>query len=441
MEQQTISVTKAGIQATLNARTSVLAAANPVFGRYDRTKTLRQNITISAPIMSRFDLFYVILDELDEERDEAIASHIINIHARRQSAIADVPYSMEKIQAYVKYARGINPVMTSDAKRAVAAAYKLLRSSDSLNHAGSSYRVTVRQLESLIRLSEALARLHLDSQVTRRYVSEAYRLVKGSMMRAESGEVELEPDEGALGAGGDDEEEDYGLGSGGGGGGDDGNDGGDDNNNDGGAGAGGSSNDGGEGAGATPSKGSVASRGAGRSPGAPPAASPSNAASAGAGSSSSASGAAVSGAGPRKKPTVKLNREAFNKMRNFFAISLRKQEVEDASQRQPAGSPVNAAAADATRVYDGSLSFSQLVALWISERGSYQAFESEGERDGEAKLARKVLRKLLADDTLQVVLPDEMTDPESIPEEDRFLKVNPDFPTPGVDQADTSGWR
>ena len=63
MEQQTISITKAGIQATLNARTSILAAANPVFGRYDRTKTLKANVAISAPIMSRFDLFFVILDE------------------------------------------------------------------------------------------------------------------------------------------------------------------------------------------------------------------------------------------------------------------------------------------------------------------------------------------------------------------------------------------
>ena len=69
MEQQTISIAKAGVHATLNARTSILAAANPLFGRYDKSKPLKQNINISAPIMSRFDLFFVICDESNEASD------------------------------------------------------------------------------------------------------------------------------------------------------------------------------------------------------------------------------------------------------------------------------------------------------------------------------------------------------------------------------------
>ena len=99
MEQQTISITKAGIQATLNARTSILAAANPVYGRYDKTKTLRQNLNISAPIMSRFDLFYVVLDELDEASDERIANHIVSVHQLGAAALAgSVVYPMATLQ-------------------------------------------------------------------------------------------------------------------------------------------------------------------------------------------------------------------------------------------------------------------------------------------------------------------------------------------------------
>lgn len=80
MEQQTISIAKAGIQATLNARASILAAANPEGGRYDRKKSLRANLNLTSAIMSRFDLFFVLLDELDERRDYAIAKHIVGIH-------------------------------------------------------------------------------------------------------------------------------------------------------------------------------------------------------------------------------------------------------------------------------------------------------------------------------------------------------------------------
>ena len=86
MEQQTISIAKAGIHATLNARTSILAAANPQFGRYDRSKSLRYNVDISPPIMSRFDLFFVIFDEKNDEEDTAIAQHIVNMHRMKDES-------------------------------------------------------------------------------------------------------------------------------------------------------------------------------------------------------------------------------------------------------------------------------------------------------------------------------------------------------------------
>ena len=77
MEQQTISIAKAGIHATLNARTSILAAANPTMGRYDKSKSLRYNVQISPPIMSRFDLFFVVTDKKDQNEDQAVANHIV----------------------------------------------------------------------------------------------------------------------------------------------------------------------------------------------------------------------------------------------------------------------------------------------------------------------------------------------------------------------------
>jgi DNA replication licensing factor MCM6 len=114
MEQQTISITKAGIQATLNARTAILAAANPLFGRYDRMKTLKANVNISAPIMSRFDLFFVVLDECNPVIDERIARHIISAHDKDggDHLMQKAPFSIPQLQRYIKFAKKINPVIT-----------------------------------------------------------------------------------------------------------------------------------------------------------------------------------------------------------------------------------------------------------------------------------------------------------------------------------------
>jgi DNA replication licensing factor MCM6 len=108
MEQQTISIAKAGIHATLNARTSLLAAANPVGGRYDRKRTLRANVAMSAPIMSRFDLFFVVLDEVGEERDKRLARHIVDVHRLRDEAVKP-EFTTEQLQRYIRFARTFNP--------------------------------------------------------------------------------------------------------------------------------------------------------------------------------------------------------------------------------------------------------------------------------------------------------------------------------------------
>ena len=109
MEQQTISITKAGIQATLNARTSVLAAANPLMGRYDPNKTLKNNLNISAPLMSRFDLFFVVTDNCDESTDTAIARHIVMSHQRRDQEVK-VPFKTEVIQRKQSLIVRVHPI-------------------------------------------------------------------------------------------------------------------------------------------------------------------------------------------------------------------------------------------------------------------------------------------------------------------------------------------
>lgn len=110
MEQQTISIAKAGIQATLNARTSILAAANPAGGRYDKSKPIKNNVLLPPAILSRFDMMHIMIDEPDDDTDMLIATHIVKVHQRRERAF-NVPYTMPQVQRYIKYARSIRPQM------------------------------------------------------------------------------------------------------------------------------------------------------------------------------------------------------------------------------------------------------------------------------------------------------------------------------------------
>lgn len=190
MEQQTISISKAGIQATLNARTSILAAANPIYGRYDRSRSLKQNLTMSAPIMSRFDLFFVVLDDCEEASDLNIARFIVGVHRGGATAMP-TEFSQPQLQRYIRAARMIKPVILPESRVLLVESYKKLRQADSTGGGRSAYRITVRQLESLIRLSEALARLHLDDTIRPEYVREAVRLLRKSIIHVETEDVDL----------------------------------------------------------------------------------------------------------------------------------------------------------------------------------------------------------------------------------------------------------
>ncbi|KRX82721.1 Zygotic DNA replication licensing factor mcm6-B, partial [Trichinella sp. T6] len=204
MEQQTISITKAGVKATLNARTSILAAANPVGGAYDRTKSLRQNVNLSAPILSRFDLFFVIVDECNELVDYSIGKQILSLHMKKFDEMKRV-YSVEDIQRYLMFTRLWNPRLSEAASECLVRNYKRLRIRDSATptSAWSSLRITVRQLESMIRLSEAVARMYCCDTINKyfdfsshlmvevKHVEEAVRLLNKSIVRVEQPDVDL----------------------------------------------------------------------------------------------------------------------------------------------------------------------------------------------------------------------------------------------------------
>lgn len=195
MEQQTISIAKAGIQATLNARTSILAAANPIGGRYNRKQTLRANVAMSAPIMSRFDLFFVVLDECNESVDWNVAQHIVNIHRFRDAAIAP-EFSTEALQRYIRYARTFRPKLTPEASDLLVEKYMQLRQDDVSGSIGrNSYRITVRQLESMVRLSEAIARANCRTEVTPAFVREAYSLLRQSIIHVEKDDIAIDEEE------------------------------------------------------------------------------------------------------------------------------------------------------------------------------------------------------------------------------------------------------
>ncbi|WWD09922.1 hypothetical protein V865_008052 [Kwoniella europaea PYCC6329] len=193
MEQQTISIAKAGIQATLNARTSILAAANPIGGRYNRKMSLRANVAMSAPIMSRFDLFFVVLDECNENVDLHIAQHIVNVHRFRDAAIAP-EFSTEALQRYIRYARTFSPKLTPAASAVLVEKYRSLRQ-DEGGPGKSNFRITVRQLESMIRLSEAIARANCQDEISPAIVREAYSLLRQSIIHVEQDDISFDDDD------------------------------------------------------------------------------------------------------------------------------------------------------------------------------------------------------------------------------------------------------
>ena len=177
MAQQTISIAKGGIVATLNARTSILAAANPALGRYDPYKSFTDNVDLPITILSRFDLIFVLRDEPQPERDEKLAEHILGLQSRA-TAITAPPIKPEILRKYIAYAKRIQPELTPAAAKLIKDFYLQMRS---IYQQTSTVAITARQLESLIRLAEARARAALREYVTEEDVLDVIDLMKRSL--------------------------------------------------------------------------------------------------------------------------------------------------------------------------------------------------------------------------------------------------------------------
>ncbi|KTW29792.1 hypothetical protein T552_00997 [Pneumocystis carinii B80] len=190
MEQQTISIAKAGITTILNSRTSVLAAANPVFGRYDDIKSPGDNIDFQTTILSRFDMIFIVKDEHNENRDKTIAEHVMNIHMNKtidDNSTREI--SIEKMKKYISYCKNkCAPRLTPEAAEKLSSHFvairKQVRQVEQNSNERSSIPITIRQLESIIRISEALAKIRLSTVATEEHVDEAIRLFMKSTMDA-----------------------------------------------------------------------------------------------------------------------------------------------------------------------------------------------------------------------------------------------------------------
>jgi DNA replication licensing factor MCM5 len=193
MEQQTISIAKAGITTILNSRTSVLAAANPIFGRYDDLKSPGENIDFQTTILSRFDMIFIIKDEHDESRDQTIAKHVITTHMTGTAALSEAEgeIPIDKMKRYISYCRAkCAPRLSPEAAEKLASHFVDIRrqvhEKELQSTERSSIPITIRQLEAIIRITESIAKLELVPVANERHVEEAMRLFYASTMDAVS---------------------------------------------------------------------------------------------------------------------------------------------------------------------------------------------------------------------------------------------------------------
>lgn len=196
MEQQTISIAKAGVTTTLNCRTTVLAAANPVYGRYNPYKSPVENIDLPAALLSRFDLVFLLLDTVDGDRDKQLSKHVADVRSKYQKQEVDdnpnadaddvlnlgfKPFDHKTMRAYIKKAKSFDPFLDKTLLTEMCDAYVSIRDDEKRDglEAKKSY-TTPRTLLAIARLSQAHARARFSERVERQDFEEAMRLMKAS---------------------------------------------------------------------------------------------------------------------------------------------------------------------------------------------------------------------------------------------------------------------
>ncbi|KAL4627517.1 hypothetical protein ACB092_05G170900 [Castanea dentata] len=230
MEQQTVTIAKAGIHASLNARCSVVAAANPIYGTYDRSLTPTKNIGLPDSLLSRFDLLFIVLDQMDPDIDRQISEHVLRMHryrsavggeatldgssryGREDESDADsvfVKYNrmlhgkkvergrkrdtltIKFLKKFIHYAKHrIQPDLTDEASEQIATAYAELRNTSSNAKTGGTLPITARTLETIIRLSTAHAKLKLSRKVSKSDVDAALKVLYFAIYHKELTEME-----------------------------------------------------------------------------------------------------------------------------------------------------------------------------------------------------------------------------------------------------------
>jgi DNA replication licensing factor MCM7 len=194
MEQQTVSIAKAGITTSLNARTAVLAAANPQYGRYNYKLKPHENINIPPALLSRFDLLFLLLDRSDEDADRKLAYHVATVHKS-----LDVPkyeesankISQEVMRAFIAHAQSFDPQVPYELHNYIVAKYVEKRKFQKDGTQDSSYMyVTPRTLLGIIRLSQAMAKLNFRDHCKQSDVDEAIRLMDFSIRSLRQSETD-----------------------------------------------------------------------------------------------------------------------------------------------------------------------------------------------------------------------------------------------------------